>query len=49
MKVEISTKKKLQMLKAQKEKEKDQLSDFPENMESTSSMFQKAAGEKAKR
>ncbi|XP_028577945.2 small ribosomal subunit protein mS31 [Podarcis muralis] len=46
MKVEISTKKKFQMLKAQKIK--DQTTNLPENMESTSSMFQKATEDKAK-
>lgn len=52
MKVEISTKKKFQMLKAQKMKDqlnKDQIKDLPENMESASSMFQKATEDKAKR
>ncbi|XP_053236515.1 28S ribosomal protein S31, mitochondrial isoform X2 [Podarcis raffonei] len=46
MKVEISTRKKFQMLKAQKIK--DQTTNLPENMESTSSMFQKATEDKAK-
>ncbi|XP_034966103.1 small ribosomal subunit protein mS31 isoform X2 [Zootoca vivipara] len=45
MKVEITTKKKFQMLKAQKIK--DQTTNLPENMESTSSMFQKATEDKA--
>ncbi|XP_062981341.1 small ribosomal subunit protein mS31 isoform X2 [Elgaria multicarinata webbii] len=46
MKVEISTKKKFQMLKAQKTK--DQTRDSPANMESASSMFQEATEDKAK-
>lgn len=47
MKVEISTKKKFQMLKSQKTK--DQPKNLPENLESASSMFQKATEDKAKR
>nr|XP_056712659.1 28S ribosomal protein S31, mitochondrial [Euleptes europaea] len=46
MKVEISSKKTFQRLKAQKTK--DQTEDLPERMESASSMFQKAAEVKAK-
>lgn len=46
MKVEISTKKKFQMLKSQKTK--DQPKNLPENLESASSMFQKATEDKAK-
>ncbi|XP_066495702.1 small ribosomal subunit protein mS31 isoform X2 [Tiliqua scincoides] len=46
MKVEISTKKRFQMLKSQKIK--DQPKNLPENLESASSMFQKATEDKAK-
>nr|XP_060642661.1 small ribosomal subunit protein mS31 [Anolis sagrei ordinatus] len=46
MQVEISSKKKFQMLKA--EKTETQVKDLPRNMESASSMFQKATEEKAK-
>ncbi|XP_053141017.1 28S ribosomal protein S31, mitochondrial isoform X2 [Hemicordylus capensis] len=46
MKVEISSKKKFQKLKAQKIK--DQARDLPEKIESASSMFQQATEDKAK-
>ncbi|XP_003215341.1 small ribosomal subunit protein mS31 [Anolis carolinensis] len=46
MKVEVSSKKKFQMLKAQKTE--TQVKDLPRSMESASSMFQKATEEKAK-
>ncbi|XP_042301781.1 28S ribosomal protein S31, mitochondrial isoform X2 [Sceloporus undulatus] len=46
MKVEISSKKKFQMLKARKTEA--QAKDLPEHVETASSMFQKAAEEKAK-
>ncbi|XP_054853066.1 28S ribosomal protein S31, mitochondrial isoform X2 [Eublepharis macularius] len=46
MKVEVSSKKTFQKLKAQKMKDKKK--DLPEHLESTSSMFQKAAEDKAK-